>query len=270
MAKRMLRDWTQSECINALSPMAEVFFVRLIMKADDYGSYYSNPKLLNAALFPLKEVSSTDITSFIDECEQAGILFTYEVLNKQYIRIVDFGQRLRVMNSKFPQPEKASKTSVRQSADIVRTFSRVQPLEEKRREVELELEVEDVIKASPNSNTIYTDCVDIWLKEIHIGWTFGGQQGKALKSLIKKIEQVLVARGFPLNNTADSFRMFCLHLPNWYKDKDLSILDSKFNEILEETKNGKQNGSKSSKTTDTVNGINELLKKRGLTGGEGI
>jgi hypothetical protein len=106
MANRVLRDWTDSEKVDQLTPGAEVFFTRLFMKADDFGSYYSNPKLLKAALFPLKVNSIEDgqVASWVNECIIAGLILLYEVNGKFYLRIINFGQRLRTMRGKFPQP----------------------------------------------------------------------------------------------------------------------------------------------------------------------
>lgn len=116
MANRVLRDWTQSESIDKLSQGAEIFFTRLIMKADDYGCYYGNPKLLNSALFPLKDYESKQIIAWRDECAKANIIILYQVEGKDYIKIVDFGQRLRLMKSKFPQPEDGTLSNVSQTS----------------------------------------------------------------------------------------------------------------------------------------------------------
>jgi hypothetical protein len=43
------------------------------------------------------------------------------------------------------------------------------------------------------------------------------------------------------------FVYFCTHLPEWYKDKDLPLLNSKFNEIITEIKN-KKNGNNKTKS----------------------
>lgn len=104
MANRILRDWTTSEIIDALSPEAEVLFTRLIMKADDYGSFYANPKLIRAALFPLKQYSDGQIRQWVDECVIARVIFLYNAEGKDLLRISNFGQRLRNMRSAFPQP----------------------------------------------------------------------------------------------------------------------------------------------------------------------
>jgi hypothetical protein len=104
MPNRMLKDWTASARVDLLTPEAEVFFVRLIMKADDHGCFHGNPKLLNSLLFPLKEHSFADVLKWRNECQKAGMINVYVSDRQNYIQIVDFGQRLRTMKSKFPQP----------------------------------------------------------------------------------------------------------------------------------------------------------------------
>lgn len=108
MPNRVLRDWTTSEAIDTLSVHAEVFFTRLIMKADDYGNYTANPKLLKAALFPLRDVSAHEIDNWITECITCGIIKKYSVEGKDYLNIPNFGQRLRAMKSHYPDLSQSS------------------------------------------------------------------------------------------------------------------------------------------------------------------
>lgn len=101
----MVRDWTDSDKVNLLSAQAERFFVRLIMKADDFGCYYANPRLLKSNLFPLTEgLRDTDISRWTDECQKAGLIAVYEATGKRYLEILDFRQRLRMKKRKFPVP----------------------------------------------------------------------------------------------------------------------------------------------------------------------
>lgn len=103
MPNRMLRDWTDSERVNGLAWQSEVFFVRLIMKVDDYGRFTANPKLLRSFLFPLKDcVRDADITRCLAECEKAGLIAVYQVEDKSLLEIVNFDQRLRAKVSRYP------------------------------------------------------------------------------------------------------------------------------------------------------------------------
>ena len=103
MPNRVLRDWTNSERFDELSTDAEVFFTRLIMKADDFGGFYGNTKLLKAHLYPLKDFSHKKIQLWINECVSIGVIVHYQIDGKMFIRINDFGQRTRIMKSKFPE-----------------------------------------------------------------------------------------------------------------------------------------------------------------------
>jgi hypothetical protein len=103
MPNRILRDWTDSDAINAISWQAEVFFTRLIMKVDDYGRFSANPKLLRSLLFPIRDgVRDADISRDLAECEKAGLIATYESEGKVYLEIVKFGNTPRAKTSKFP------------------------------------------------------------------------------------------------------------------------------------------------------------------------
>lgn len=131
---RMLRDWTTSDSMDQISPGAEVFFTRLIMKADDYGSFYANPKLLKSALFPLKDYSFKQIEGWVKECKESKLIFSYLVDSKEYIRIINFGQRLRNMRNVFPQPDN--------SQQVAASCSKSPPELELEEELEEELELE--------------------------------------------------------------------------------------------------------------------------------
>jgi hypothetical protein len=111
MPKRLLRDWTDSETIDTLSPQAEVFFVRLIMKADDFGRFSANPKLLKSSCFPLRDSArDTDISRWLAECEKAGVIAVHQTGLKPVLEIKNFGQRIKTgMVSKYPLPADALK-----------------------------------------------------------------------------------------------------------------------------------------------------------------
>ena len=104
MPNRVLRPWHDSEAVNSLSDAAEVFFVRLIQAADDFGRFHGSPQLLKSYLFPLKDKRVADISRWIAECVMAGLIAEYEVSGKRFIEICKFNQRMRVKQSKFPAP----------------------------------------------------------------------------------------------------------------------------------------------------------------------
>lgn len=110
MPNRMIRDWTDSTKVNSLDAPAERFFVRLMMKADDFGRFHAEPRLLRSMLFPLlvDSVRDADCSRWLAACEKAGLIVVYESRNKKLLEIVNFGQRLRSSTSKFDPPTSAA------------------------------------------------------------------------------------------------------------------------------------------------------------------
>lgn len=104
MPNRILRDWTDSYHVEQISADAERLFARLIMKADDFGRYHADPRLVLAGCFPLlPNVTVEQITKWMLECSNAELVVLYEVNGKPYLSILDFRQRLRRHTAKFPQ-----------------------------------------------------------------------------------------------------------------------------------------------------------------------
>lgn len=98
-----------------------------------------------------------------------------------------------------------------------------------------------------NKDNTYQLAVDFWLKDFRQGWTFSGIHGKHLKDLLGKFRKIN-----PTGSEEDiilMFEYFCRNLPDWFKDKDLPVLNSKFNEIMEQIKKTKFVGTKKSKGT---------------------
>lgn len=99
MPSRIIREgWLESEAINSLDQGAELFFLRLCLRADDYGCYHANPVLLKSLLFPLREATrSTDIPRWLAACEKAGLVRCYSdhATGKSCLHIPKFGQRVK-------------------------------------------------------------------------------------------------------------------------------------------------------------------------------
>lgn len=109
--KRTIRDFTKSAKVNSLTDVAECFFTRLMMKADDYGYFWGDPQILKAELYPTKtdsEKSAHDMRVYRDECVEKQLIKVYEAGGKEYIFIFEFGQRLRTMKSLFPRVDEDS------------------------------------------------------------------------------------------------------------------------------------------------------------------
>lgn len=102
---------------------------------------------------------------------------------------------------------------------------------------------ENIITIPPpkTESVVYTKSVEFWLKEFRTGWTFSALHGKSLKSLIGKIKKVIAdQKKLPTDELIlNTFKHLCRSLPEWYQDKDLPVINSKFNEIVTQIKNGK-------------------------------
>lgn len=105
---------------------------------------------------------------------------------------------------------------------------------------------------SPKSRkpTVRERMIEVWLKEIHVGWTFTAVHGKQINELEKKIIAILNLYNNIITDDriVEFFKAMCMGLPDWYKDKDLLIINSKFNEIITEIKN-KNNGQSTATNT---------------------
>lgn len=109
MPSRILKESIcTSENLAAVSAEAEVLFYRLIVKADDFGLYHGNPKIIASLLFPLKVPTERKVSAWLSELCDADLIATYtaEEDGKQYLKLLswDKHQTRRAMKSKFPLP----------------------------------------------------------------------------------------------------------------------------------------------------------------------
>ena len=105
MPNRYIRDgWKSSDKIDLLQGnTAESFYLRLCLSVDDFGRFDGREVILKSALYPLKsEIRTADITRWLAECEKAGLLAMYYVEDKRYVEVLNFNQKIRIKNSKYP------------------------------------------------------------------------------------------------------------------------------------------------------------------------
>lgn len=88
--------------------------------------------------------------------------------------------------------------------------------------------------------------IDFWLKEFHKDWKFTAVDGKKIDLLIKHLQRSLgtTKKEYSEDDVLNLFKVFCTKLPAFYKNKNLSILESHYDTIIEEIKNGKSNTDK--------------------------
>ena len=109
MPSRIIKESiTTSESLYSVSADAERLFWRLVVKADDYGLYYGNPRILSSMCFPLDPPKDQKIVAWLNELVGAGMVGTYtdQEGGKQYLKLLswDKHQQTRAKKSKFPLP----------------------------------------------------------------------------------------------------------------------------------------------------------------------
>ena len=107
MPNRTLKESIrESESIDKLSHAAECTWYRLITYVDDYGLFKGNIRLINRALFPLRDYSDGEVAGWLRELEDAGMIAFYIVDGKPYGAILNWEIYNKPRNSKpkYPQP----------------------------------------------------------------------------------------------------------------------------------------------------------------------
>lgn len=102
----MLRDWTDSLKMDGISAEAERLFTRLLMKADDYGRFHADARLIKASCFPLVDgLRANSISNWLEELSKRGLLVLYKVDGRDFLAVINYGQRLKSSKAKFPPLE---------------------------------------------------------------------------------------------------------------------------------------------------------------------
>ena len=98
-------------------------------------------------------------------------------------------------------------------------------------------EITEKPKKQPSG--LHQRIIHYWYNELHPTWFFELKDTAKVKSIIKKFKALLAST--PSGNDEEqvfkAFTIMCQRLPEWFKDKDLSTIDSKFNEVIEQIKN---------------------------------
>jgi hypothetical protein len=108
MGHRILKESIcTSDTVDRLSWFEEVFFYRLIVNCDDYGRMDARPAILKARLFPLKNVTDSQINTALNTLSTAGIVEVYMYDDRPYLQFVTWERHQTIRNhkSKYPSPE---------------------------------------------------------------------------------------------------------------------------------------------------------------------
>lgn len=99
--KSGIRD---SDALDALSPLAETLFYRLLVTVDDFGRYDARSAMIKAHCFPIKEsVKQKDCSTLLDELCKAGLIVIYLHDGKEFLQMCKWDNVPRAKESKFPR-----------------------------------------------------------------------------------------------------------------------------------------------------------------------
>jgi len=188
----MLRDWTDSLKFDGLTVEAERLFIRLIMKADDYGRFHADPRLIRGTCFPLFDNLRTEhVGRWLDELHHRNLIFRYEADGQKLLALVNFGQRLKQSRWKFPPAPGESGEWLPTSGNF-REVAGSEPPERKG----IENEVERNLKARAGSQEMISefcksiglaasDAEYLWHKWEANGWKNGKEKIRDWKKTIQ-------------------------------------------------------------------------------------
>ena len=107
LPNRIIRDGIlTSDRVDMLDFPSEVFYRRLLSRVDDHGLFDARLSILLSSLYPLRihKIKESDISSWLADCEKAGLLVRYTVLDgKSFLKVLDTRWPVR-SSAKFPAP----------------------------------------------------------------------------------------------------------------------------------------------------------------------
>lgn len=108
MPNRIIRESIrESYSVDSLSSRAEITFYRLITYADDFGYFKCDPRLVNRALFPLRDYNELEVADWLDEISSSGMIRFYVGGDgKPYGYFCNWSEYQTIRNSKPKYPDK--------------------------------------------------------------------------------------------------------------------------------------------------------------------
>jgi hypothetical protein len=187
MPDRIIRDeLLTSERYWNVSDEAKLLYIHLLISADDTARYTGKNFSLRTRCFPSRAMESTRMETLLSELVDQDLIRLYEVDKERFVFIPRFKQRLRFVNSKYPEPPNQindlviEKTVLSQTKATPKTdSSRQKRSEEKRSE---EIRSKDITPEGV-SESIFKDYLEV-RKAKKAKWT-----QTALKGLQREAEK---------------------------------------------------------------------------------
>ena len=120
MPNRIIKESiATSESLAGVSAEAERLFWRLVVKSDDFGLYYGNPKILASMCFPLNPPKEKVLGSWLNELIQAGMVGLYTDDGKRYLKLLSWSkhQQTRAKKSKIPLTREFDNTCLQEDGN---------------------------------------------------------------------------------------------------------------------------------------------------------
>ena len=107
----------------------ERLFHRLVVKADDYGRFHADPRLILGACLPqfVERIDVSTVRAWRDRLADVGLIAIYLVDGREYLQLVTWGtcQRQRGSKPKFPPPLEGAESRGDLPRDAAECGSRV-------------------------------------------------------------------------------------------------------------------------------------------------
>ncbi len=130
MPNRIIREGLiSSKKVTSMSEAAQLFYVLLLLKADDFGCFDAHPTLLRAACYPYRIDEKTDdqVRGYLDECSNAGLVQVYAGDGKECLFIFNYKQQTRQTKRRYPEPPPLSTASNKSNGNHVAKQVATQP-----------------------------------------------------------------------------------------------------------------------------------------------
>ncbi len=231
-----------------LTLQEKVFYVEINSLNNENGCYANNEYF--AQFFGISKVRVSEVINSLVEKGFIKAEVNQQMGNKRTLMtLANFSLRPSPINIEDPH-----KASFKHSNTVNNTVSNTlnNPEESKDSSLQKPLFSDSLRKSKKEkkaADPIFAKCVEVWLKEIHPGWGFKAVDGKALNGIIAQMRAYSLRKNDrePSDQqVVDFFRHLTTHLPAFYKNQTLSVINSKFDPIVDEIRTGRNPNKKQS------------------------
>lgn len=129
MPQRFLRPGIRtSERWNKAGFFAQSLYVGILTLVDDFGRYDGRARLLHGECFSLRDdVKPHQTAAALKELSSCGLIQLYGIEGKEYLQVLQWQERSRSEQSKFPDPPEQSAAGPQESASSLAIVPRHKP-----------------------------------------------------------------------------------------------------------------------------------------------